>query len=72
MFGYELHLDFASAYIKLGQIDAAEEHIEIAIDSAQEAAKLDDFYLNKLRSDIEAKRGNYEQAYNLLSRSSRA
>ena len=72
MFGYELHLDFASAYIKLGQIDAAEEHIEMAIDSAQEAAKLDDFYLNKLRSDIEAKRGNYEQAYNLLSRSSRA
>lgn len=71
LFGYELHLDFASAFLKLEQIDQAEEHIELAINSAKEAARLDDFYLNKLRSDIEAKRGDFEQAYNLLSKSSR-
>ena len=69
LFGYEIHIDFAYAYLKSGMMDKTEEHIELAIESAEEVAALDDFYLNKLRAEISANRENYQRAYTLLKQS---
>ncbi|WP_223671019.1 tetratricopeptide repeat-containing diguanylate cyclase [Kangiella shandongensis] len=69
LFGYELQTDFAYAYLKLGQIDQAEKHLDEAIDSAAKVAALDDFYLKRLRSEISAARDDFEDAYKLLQES---
>lgn len=69
LFGYELHIDFAYAYLKLGEIDDAESHLDEAIVSAEKVAALDDFYLKRLRSEISAARGDYQSAYKLLQES---
>ncbi len=67
LFGYELQTDFAYAHLKLGELDRAEQHIEYAIEEAEKVAALDDFYLKKLRAEISAQRGQYENAYELLA-----
>lgn len=69
LFGYDLHIDFAYAYLKLEHIDKAEHHLDQAIIDAKAVADLDDFYLTKLRSEISAKRGNYEKAFKQLQQS---
>ncbi|WP_156768999.1 tetratricopeptide repeat-containing diguanylate cyclase [Kangiella sediminilitoris] len=69
LFGYELHIDFAYAYLKLDEIDEAESHLDKAIISAEKVAALDDFYLKRLRSEISAARENYKSAYELLQES---
>ena len=66
LFGYELYTDFAYAYLKSGQIDKAEEHLNLAIERSESVAELDDFYLNKLRAEISAHRGDFEKAYKQL------
>ncbi|GAA4360889.1 GGDEF domain-containing protein [Kangiella marina] len=69
LFGYELQTDFAYAYLKLGELDKAEQHIEYAIEEAAKVAALDDFYLKKLRAEISAQRGEFEMAFELLDES---
>lgn len=72
LFGYELHTDFASAYLKLGDMEQAEHHLNEAIISAEKVAALDDFFLKKLRSEISFAREEYQKAYTLLDESYKA
>lgn len=69
LFGYELHTDFASAYLHLGNMEQAEHHLNEAIISAEKVAALDDFYLKELRSEISFAREDYEKSYLLLKES---